>query len=342
MSQQRIQSILSPLAGILPLEKMVPGRKHRFLFPFWHAVSDIPPAHLMHLYRVPSVSDFVRDIDFFLKNFRAATTEQLIEHAYTGNKSQEKYFFPTFDDGLSECFHQIAPILKKRGISAAFFINPEFVDNKILFHRHKASLIINQLSSGKASSLAKSEAERILQQQSATKTLDSFLQQSSFSDHSMLDQLAAVFEIDFPEFLAREKPYMTLAQIKQMQSDGFLIGAHGLDHREFYHASASEIIHQISSSIDFLMKEINPPIKSFAFPFTDFGVPDSVFEQVLQAGLWDLSFGTAGIKDDIRAHHLQRIPMEAGDFTDARQLIRTEYLAWFLKKIIGKNKVRRQ
>ncbi len=341
MSRQQIQTLLSPLARMLPIEKLVSG-KHRFIFPFWHVVSDIPPAHLSQLYRVPSVSDFIRDLGFLQKNFLPATFDQVVNYASSGNSPGEKYFFPTFDDGLSECFYQIAPILKKKKINAAFFINPEFIDNKMLFHRHKASLILNRLSSGKVKSTAKTEAERIIHQKNTNISLELFLRQSRFSDHLILNQLAEVFEINFREFLAQEKPYMTLSQILQLQADGFLIGAHGMDHREFFEASESEIMDQIKFSHNFLKEEINPPIKAFAFPYTDFGVPDSVFEQANQFNLWNLSFGTAGIKDDKWDNHLQRIPMESDDFRDARQIIRTEYLAYFLKKALGKNKVSRQ
>lgn len=34
----------------------------------------------------------------------------------------------TFDDGLSECFDMIAPVLEEYNVNAAFFINPNFID----------------------------------------------------------------------------------------------------------------------------------------------------------------------------------------------------------------------
>jgi hypothetical protein len=94
--------------------------------------------------------------------------------------------------------------------------------------------------------------------------------------------------------------------------------------------------------MDYLIQQVNPPVKSFAFPYTDFNVPDAIFDRANKDKLWDMSFGTAGIKDENMPNHLQRIPMESSAKENGKQVIRTEYLWYYLKSVIGKNKVRRQ
>lgn len=339
MSSSRIKNILSPLSRILPAEKLIPTNGHRFVFPFWHAVSDTPPPHLSQLYRVPTISEFERDLDFFLRNYKTASIEAVFNYANQSVKTNQKLFFPTFDDGLAECFQVIAPILKKKGIQAAFFINPSFVDNKMLFHRHKASLILNFV--GNAKSVELKEAELLVKKGHSNKSLHQFLRQSVYTDHALLDQIATILGIDFNSYLTNNHPYMTLTQIKELQTDGFLIGAHSMDHREFFLSSEEEILTQISESMEFLIQEINPPAKTFAFPFTDFKVSDSVFGKMNQSKVWDLSFGTAGIKDEEMQNHIQRIPMESGKAADGKRIIRTEYIWYYFKSLLGKNKVRR-
>lgn len=342
MSSNRIKNILSPISRILPVEKLILLNRHRFVFPFWHAVSDTPPPHLSQLYCVPKISEFKLDLDFFLKNYKSASIEDVCSHTIHRKKTEQKLFFPTFDDGLAECYEVIAPILKKKGIRAAFFINPSFVDNKLLFHRHKASLILRSINGKQPKQAELKEAEQLVKQGHTGKNLHQFLYQSVYTDHALLDRIATVFSIDFKYFLANNRPYMNLAQIKELQEDGFLIGSHGMDHRELFLSSEDEINFQIAASMEFLIREINPRIKLFAFPFTDFKVPDSLFEQANQSKIWDLSFGTAGIKDEEMPNHIQRIPMESGKITDAKQVLRTEYIWYFLKTLLGKNKVRRQ
>ena len=341
MSSKPIKRIIAALTGFLPVEKLIPPNGHHFVLPFWHAVSDAQPPHLSRLYRVPTISEFEHDLDFLLMNYKPASVEDVLKFAITKEKSKKNLFFPSFDDGLSECYHVIAPILKKKGIAAAFFINPTFVDNKILFHRHKASLILNVIGKPKTNTSEIKEAEQLLRQRFINKDLQQFLHQAAYTDHSILDEIAKIFGLDFNHLLTHNQPYMTLTQIKELQEDGFLIGAHGMDHREFFLSSEEEIMAQISASMEFLIREINPPIKTFAFPFTDFKVPDTIFKKTNQAKLWAASFGTAGIKDETMQNHLQRIPMESGESRVGKKVIRTEYVWYYLKSVFGKNKVRR-
>ena len=339
MNSGSIKRILSPYTGFIPVEKLIASSVHRFVLPFWHAVSDVPLPHLSQLYRVPTVSEFERNLVFLLKNYKPASVEDVFRLADTKGKSDQNLFFPSFDDGLAECYHVIAPLLKRKGIQAAFFINPAFVGNKMLFHRLKSSLLLNSIAQIKPSGIK--SAEQLLLKHFSNKNIHQFLHRATFTDHLLLDQLAEIFGLDFELFLKQKQPYMNLQQIKELQADGFLIGAHGMDHREFFLSSEDEIMEQISASMEFLIREINPPVNAFAFPFTDFKVPNSIFEKANTDRLWDLSFGTAGIKDETVKNHLQRIPMESGVNKDGKKVIRTEYFWYYLKSVFGKNKVHR-
>ena len=340
MNSKPIKRILSSFSSLIPIEKLVSSNRHSLILPFWHSVSDTPLPHLSQLYQVPTIKVFEQTLDFFLLKYKPALADDVLKYSKTRIVPDKKLFFPSFDDGLSECYHVIAPILKRKGVQAAFFINPSFVDNKMLFHRLKASLILNHIKDRKFHSELWRKAEQLLQDSTNTPLLP-FLQKACFTDHPLLDQIAEVIDIDFATYLNKNQPYMTLQQIKELQDEGFLIGAHGMDHREFFLSSEDEIMQQIIESLEFLVRKINPPINTFAFPFTDFKVPDSVFEKVNHAGLWDISFGTAGIKDETMRNHLQRIPMESDKLLKGKDLIRNEYMWYYLKSVIGKNKVSR-
>lgn len=338
---KRIKIFIASFCRMLPVEKLISASRQRFIFPFWHSVSDQTQPHLSQIYRVPTIKEFERDIDFFLKNYKPTTIEGVCSYIEQRKKIEGKFFFPSFDDGLTECHSVIAPILRKRGIQSAFFINPAFVDNQMLFHRHKASLILKSIHEGQLSNTRLREVETIIKESYPNKTLQQFLRQSVYSDHFLLDQIAAKIGIDFTHFLKQHQPYLTLSQIRELQADGFLIGAHSTDHREFFLSSEEEIRSQISTSMNFLNQEIKPEIKSFAFPFTDFKVPDSVFEWANQSDIWDISFGTAGMKDESMPNHIQRIPMESGKTRTGKEIVRAEYIWYFLKSLAGKNIVSR-
>ena len=64
-----------------------------------------------------------------------------------GQGSRRKQMVLSFDDGLVECHQVIAPLLMTKGVPATFFLNNHFIDNRDLFFRYKASLIIDQVIS---------------------------------------------------------------------------------------------------------------------------------------------------------------------------------------------------
>ena len=342
MSFASVKRTVSTLSGILPFEKLMLLNKHGFVLPFWHAVSDEPLPHLSKLYRVPTTGEFEQSLDYLLKNFKPANAEDLIRLSESRGKSDKKLFFPSFDDGLSSCYEVIAPMLKRKGIQAAFFINPAFVGNHDLFHRHKASMILNAIDQQKSNPSKIRQTGQLLQQRFNNQNLHEFLHRTVYTDNWLLDQVARIYDINFGQFLKENQPYMTLEQIKELQAEGFIIGAHGMDHREFFLSSEDEIKEQISASMDFLVRELNPELRTFAFPYTDFNVPDTIFEWARDHQLWEISFGTAGMKDETMLNHLQRIPMESKENLSGKKVIRTEYIWYSLKSILGRNKVNRQ
>ena len=98
--------------------------------PFYHIVSNNKLPHILN-YNYRKVSQFEKELDFYLKYFKPVTLEELVS-----NKNlDDKIFHLSFDDGLKECAEIIAPILLKKGIPATFFVNPGFVGNQQLFHK---------------------------------------------------------------------------------------------------------------------------------------------------------------------------------------------------------------
>ena len=284
------------------------------LIPFYHLVSD-QNHPFQYNYSYPSAKRFEEDLDFLLKHFKPISLKKL----YKGKKLKNAFHL-TFDDGLRECFELVAPILKRKGIPATFFVNPAFVDNHDLFHRYKAALL-HQFFMKKG---VKSEF------------------QSTYADLLSLDQMAEDVGIDWNEYLAKEKPYMNLEQLQQLKRDGFSIGAHSWDHPEFWLLDEERQLDEIRESMEWLEANISTEIKAFAFPFTDFGVSNYVFDAIHRERLCDITFGTAGLKLDTQPKHYQRLSMESASVKSAKQLLKTEYLAFKVKKLLDKHIAKRE
>ena len=293
--------------------------------PFYHVVSNEKLPHILN-YNYRDTVQFEKELDFYLKYFKPVSLEGLLDNI----NSSEKIFHLSFDDGLKECAEVIAPVLLKKGIPATFFVNAGFIDNRQLFHRYKASLILNALNENR-----NRKVEQLLKEHNL---MGKQILNASFLQVNILDEAAALMEINFEDFLAKQKPYLTTEQLLNLKEQGFSIGAHSMNHPEFWKISEEEQLDEIKKSMDWLVDKINPEIKAFSFPFTDSGVSLKLLETLKREKVCDVTFGTAGLKYDELDNHLQRYPVEMkGDFV---LNLKAELVYFMLRKQIGKATVK--
>lgn len=312
------------LARVFSASRLFKMQSPVFL-PFYHVVSNEPLAHIQN-YPYRSSKTFEHELDYILKYFEPVSLDELLQNP----QSTKPIFHLSFDDGLRECKEVIAPILLRKGIPATFFVNTGFIDNKDLFHRYKASLILKELSE-----FPDSQAEQLLNKNGISR---SNLLQTPQSKVEILDEAAEMMEIDFSEFLAKYQPYMTTADLKDLQKKGFSIGGHSHDHPEFQLLKTKKQFKQVQKSMDWLEENIKPKIKAFSFPFTDDGVKKKLLKQLDNQNICDITFGTAGLKNDAFPSHFQRVPMEQKH--QIENFLKGEFLYYKLRKSIGKATVK--
>lgn len=315
-------------------------RRH-FVFPFYHVVSDEKLPHIRQLYPVVTTSRFRDDLRFWLQNFQPAALPEVIDLISGGAPSGGKpRFFLTFDDGLREMADLVAPLLQEFGVPAAFFVNPAFLDNRRLFYRHKISLLLEKLPAFSAAA-RHAVALKLGQEDASEKLLESVLRKLTWRDEALIDAVAAIGQVDFDGFLTSQKPYLTSEQVKTLRQQGFVIGSHSYDHPLFSELSDEERAAQVEESFRFFEEKLEISERIFAFPFTDDGVQAAFIRSLREQHGVAVSFGTAGLKDDVFPFHLQRIAMENPSFYSAREMIRAEYLYHFARSLAGKNKIGR-
>jgi peptidoglycan/xylan/chitin deacetylase (PgdA/CDA1 family) len=338
----KILPFFDTLAFSMPLSVLISLSGQNLFCPFYHIVNDAEVPHIKHLYKVKGIKGFIKELDYLLKIITPVDFFQLKE-IFENHKDNKRNFFLSFDDGLSEIYHIIAPILKQKGIPATFFLNSAFVDNKDLFYRYKASLIIERLQNPNASKKETSLARNILKRyQIRTAGLKKGVLSVGYDQKNALEELAQILEVDFEEYLKAKKPYLTSDQISSLLKDNFTIGAHSIDHPEYRKIPLEEQVRQTKESVHFIIDKFGLKYKTFSFPFTDHGVGKLFFDTMLRPenGTVDLSFGCAGLKEDYLPSHIQRFPME-GAKTPAKNLIHSEYFYYLIKSIFNKNKIAR-
>ena len=116
------------------------------VFPIYHMISDEDVSYVKHLYSYKNVKSFTADLDFFLKYYKPIDLTTLLISVKEKTELPKHSFLISFDDGFKELYDIVVPILKQKGIPATFFINKCFIDNKEMFYRNKASLLIEHFS----------------------------------------------------------------------------------------------------------------------------------------------------------------------------------------------------
>lgn len=326
--------VFSLAKPFIPLKTLIGLSEEKMIFPLYHAVSDLAPPHLLELYKIKSVREFEKDLDFLLHTFIPVTMDEVINMK---GKPSKPSFHLSFDDGLREVTDFIAPILSRKGIPATFFINPDFVDNKDLFFRYKASALVHFAASYEKE-YWKDFHDYCSEQNLKRNSLRKICLSINYKDRQHLDRIAEILGFSFGMYLKEFKPYLSTSQLEDLVKQGFTIGSHSMDHPEYMGLNGKEMLHQTLQSSSWVREKFHQKYSLFAFPFSDMGIGREFFHAIgfNDKPLIDLSFGTAGIKKDPCNLHKQRIPLEGYNLTGS-SVIFSEYLYYFLKMPFGKN-----
>ena len=290
-----------------------------YCLPVYHNVSNEHLPHLGQIIKYKSEKEFEEDLDCLSKNFQWVTFDEFKEYVKGNFKPKKKIALLTFDDGYREFFDVVIPVLERKGIYAMNFVNPAFIDNKDMMFRCKVSVLV----------------ERMNQMQ----ITENFFPHLPFSQKMILDKVALTFGINFKEYITEKKPYLTLEQLNKITEKGFGISSHGWDHPLYHDISDSEQLKNTVQGYNYI-KENGFHYESFAFPFTDFGVKKSFFDELFTNEDIICTFGSAGIKTDSVLKNFQRIPMETGE--SAETVLKKEIAYFRLKKYLNKNHIHRK
>jgi hypothetical protein len=325
------------LSSILPFKTLLRLTGRKLLLPFYHVVSNTDLPHIKYLYKVKTEKEFEADLDFILQHFEPVSVEALTQSYGNSQPLKKNSFILSFDDGLREMYDIVCPILKRKGIPAIFFINSAFVDNKDLFFRYKASLLYNSISvNPKVLASLKKEGVSTF---SSPENLYKWLFSVTYSNKSLLDELACKIDFKFSDFLEVRKPYLTSEQIKDMVLLGFTFGAHSIDHPYFPVLSSIEQLNQANESMRFVMENFGSQNCYFSFPFFDDGVDASFFQLFYsQTNPYKprLIFGSSGIKNDELPYVYQRLTME-GMSGNGCDYLYNQYLRYCIKVLFSRN-----
>jgi len=277
---------------------------------FYHLVSDRPLPHTRHLYPHRPIEEFERDLIFLKKHYTILPYSELERVVQT--EGDLRYAFLSFDDGFSECFRIVRPILLMHQVPCTFFIPTNFIDNRAMYYRNKISLLVDRFLS-----MEPPVAEQVMDQAnqefylrvSDRDGLIAWLK--SVTEDPILDRLCNAFGVDIKGYLEVNTPYLTEEQIRELASDGFTIGAHSKSHRKLGRLTPGEVEAEILESCQRISEITGQEKVPFSFPNSGEGLDRDFLKSLRESNRYlGLFFDTKGLRGD-RDFILNRIWVEA-------------------------------
>lgn len=290
--------------------------------PCYHLVSDDPPPHVRHLYRCRTIAEFAAELDLLLRRFKPLSLSELVRAIRDNGRAPDGSLFLSFDDGVAEVSEPIAGVCHAKGVPATFFLTSGFLDNRMLFFRHKASILAERCAA-----LGRERSFGILQRLDAWHGAGDpgeFLLSLKYQQTAVLDQCAALLEVDFEAYLRSAKPYLTGEQVNGVLKRGFEIGGHSVDHPLYADLSLEDQLAQTRLCMAELRGRFQTPVQGFAFPFVSDGVGPEFYQTILGENTADLIFCLGG-EPAVRSPRLvQRFGVEERNSRSLQVLLRAE------------------
>ncbi len=272
------------------MNRVPPGKVSVLMY---HTIAPEPPEYTIGAYPVKTPQQFELDLQLLTRFAFAAD----IHHLTHSNSMEDPGFIITFDDGLSGCYHYAYPLLKKYGLTGIFFVNPEFIENRGLFYRYKANILLNRLllrTSAQQKDILKKINKRKIPVLNHPGNLAKWLQNAKYSDTGILNELAVLLDWDEKAYLAEEQPFMTRNMLIEMQANGMIIGAHSMTHPLYSELGFSEQLAETEQSLEFVKNLPGNQDLLFAYPFTADGADPSLYASIQNRLRPEAMFGTGG------------------------------------------------
>ena len=229
------------------------------------------------------VNEFERQIVFLKKNFKITSVPEVFRAARA--KSSEKMCSLTFDDGLKDNYLNVAPLLKKHGLTATFFPITKTWEG-FLPATHRIHLLLSLESAGNLTDLFNSflrssfpklsdsffvpKNKRMTQRRKIYDDVitANFKETMNLVPRTVRDSFlgALLFDMKVDEKGWARELFMSPREIKGLRDYGHSIGSHGHYHDAFDMLDEQSILADIRVSKKLLEETTQVPVDIFAYP----------------------------------------------------------------------------
>ncbi|MCX5772247.1 MAG: polysaccharide deacetylase family protein [Candidatus Hydrogenedentes bacterium] len=267
----------------------------------YHCISDELVIHAAGIMPVKTVRQFESDLDSLQRHFNLVSYNEVVAHRQGGKRLPPRAVLLTVDDGFSNAYTVVRPILKRRGVPAIFFVITETLDNRMMADTHRKALCNYRMAVGRRGI---EDIMSLFNQQvpESPRDLEGFREWFNMTTGQgrCLDILCAILETDVEAYLSDHRPYMTRDEVRTMSAEGFTMGAHSKTHRELWLLGEGEELDlEISESCGDVCRLTGKSAAPFSFPYQSNRIRRSVLGEVRACHPHvGLMFDTHGFRKD--------------------------------------------
>jgi peptidoglycan/xylan/chitin deacetylase (PgdA/CDA1 family) len=255
-----MSTVRSSPSALFKLLSPAGGRARLFIFLF-HRVLARPDAHLP---TEPDAERFDAIVSFIARNFRVLPLSEAVQRLGQGTLPAATACI-TFDDGYADNYTVAAPILRRHGVSAAFFIASGYADGRRMWN----DSVIEAARRAPAGELDWTEfglgrhplADAASRVTAYEKALAALKYRDAAARRDIAGELAR--RAGLPE---RDATMMTPAQVRQLREMGMDIGGHTVTHPILSRLNDADAAAEIADNRAQLAEWVGEPPRTFAYP----------------------------------------------------------------------------
>lgn len=270
----------------------------------YHYVKDVNKTKFTKINAL-GVKQFKLQIAYLEKYYKFVTVQDCIEAFHSKKKLADNSLLLTFDDGYTDMYDNVYPILKDKGIQGAFFIPGKPIKEGIVLNVNKIQHI---LATSHSDQDLLNKLKKYLEIYKNEFNLFSFsYYEDKYAKADYFDNANVVFikkmlsyvlplecrtlivddlfraQVTTNETSFSKSLYLDIIKIKEMQKHGMYIGCHGYEHHWLGEISNKEQIIDIEKSLDFL-DSIGSPINDWAITYPYESRNENLIEVVKERG----------------------------------------------------------
>ena len=246
--------------------------KNKYIILLYHRVLNEDIADPVNNYIL--TDEFYDQLKFINKNY------EIVPFNHINNlrsKNQKTKVVITFDDGYSDNYNNAFTILKSFNLNASFFVATNYIDSKKIIWDRELCLLYNYSFQNKINFIINYNKKIIFRTNYSITYNSGFIWKlinifKKLSIHEINNIIADIkIQLNYYPIMDNDNKFMSWSQLKEMSSNGMLIGSHGHNHLSFSNQNKKNLQLELNVSKKIIEDKLNIVCDTIAFPFGNIG-----------------------------------------------------------------------